>query len=294
MDIINILSIGSIFVLRKKLPIVIPLAFAYSVIDSLILLKNKNEANCRKTNQLIIHHAATIGKMVVINKLDLFKEYAPKIFEIELSTLLILLSKRIKVLKGLSKLSWVYYRVFYVPFFINQQCSKANDQIRKRVSYKIGFYSMHTIEALGLVWTLETFKVPQKYLRPCCVSNIPIISKCIQEKRNLLLSIIIITSVLHHSNHNIGSITHTIDKTNAYAFTAHVGFIAYDKRLYCKYVSWVTLCYLVTLKFKTTHEDSNRDYDNIIPLVPHVVMHCIASEGTLVSVFEKNKLIKTY
>jgi hypothetical protein len=151
---------------------------------------------------------------------------------------------------------------------------------------------MHTVEALGIVWTLETFKTPKKFLRPCCVStlycNIPIIQTCIREKNYLLLlhaTSLTITSILHHSNHNLGSVIHTVDKVNAYAFTSHIGIIAHDKVLYCKYLTGVIFCYLTTLNLKTSHEDINRDYDTILPLIPHVLLHSIMSNGVTSSVF---------
>ena len=102
-----------------------------------------------------------------------------------------------------------------------------------------------------------------------------------------------ITSILHHSNHNLGSVIHTVDKVNAYTFTTHIGIIAHDKVLYCKYLTGVIFCYLSTLNLKTSQEDINRDYDTILPLIPHVALHLLVSEGTLVAVFgKKNKLLK--
>jgi hypothetical protein len=290
-NLLNICSIAGIYLLKKKINVVVPFAFAYSVIDSLILLKKRNKDNKRKTNQLIIHHVATSSVLLIVNNFPVYKLNVPKILEIELSTLLILLSKKIKILKPVSYITWVYYRLFYLPICIHVITSKLTDD---DLFYKISSYSMHTIEALGFVWTLESFKVPKKYLRPCCVStlysNIPVIEKCIKEKNYLLLShtaLLIVTSVLHHSNHKIGSLTHKIDKINAHSFAIHVGIQAYNKVLYCKYLSSVLLCYSVTIKLNETHQDTNRDYDNILQLSPHIIMHFITCEGVNVSVFEK-------
>jgi len=293
-NLLNICSIAGIYLLKKKINVVVPFAFAYSVIDSLILLKKRNKDNKRKSNQLIIHHIATSSVLLIVNKFPVYKLNVPKILEIELSTLLILLSKKIKILKPVSYITWVYYRLFYLPLCIHGIKSKLTDD---DLLYKISSYSMHTIEALGFVWTLESFKVPKKYLRPCCVStlysNIPVIQNCIKEKNYLLLShttLLILTSVLHHSNHKVGSLTHKIDKINAHSYTIHVGLHAHDKVIYAKYLSHVVLCYSATIKLNETHQDTNRDYDNIIQLLPHVLMHFIAGEGINVSVLKKNQI----
>ena len=98
-NLFNVVSIGSITLLKNN-KFVLPIVIGYSLVDTLIIKKKKIHSK-RKENQLILHHCATVSLSLLstLPNNEHTRVFIPKILEIEKSTLLVILSKRFKILK---------------------------------------------------------------------------------------------------------------------------------------------------------------------------------------------------
>jgi len=274
-DLINISSIG-IILLTKNIPFV----FLYTLCDLIYILMTSVHRPRRK-NQLVIHH---ITALLIFLKYPAYAEtdYVSKIMNIEISTFLILLSKHVN-LSWIPLVVWVYFRVIYVPLLAMKLRA---DPICDYLVYM----SSNIIESLGIIWTLESIRVPRRLYRPCCVSTVyaiaPFFAKCIENKMYLaaIHSLCLLASSLaHHTNHVVKSPQYWVDKFFILSFSIHVALIS--KNTYFTLIAAPISYGIFQFTKSMRQEDSHRDWDNLPNVLVHMVVHAIMGHAMYYSVF---------
>ena len=274
-DLINISSIGLILITKN-----IPFLLAYSLCDTFYILCTTIHRPRRK-NQLVIHNSAVI-LMALQSHLYSETDYVSKTMSIEISTLLILLSKQIN-LSWVPMVVWFYYRVLYFPLL-------AIKIKESHLCNHIVYISTNIIESMGLVWTLETLRVPRRFYRPCCVSMLytvlPFFAKCIingmipEAIHSLCL---LASSLAHHTNHVIKSPQYWVDKFFILSCSIHVALIS--KNNYFALVAAPLSYGIFQFTKYMRQDDSHRDWDNLPNVLVHMVVHAIMGHGMFYSVF---------
>ena len=158
-DLINVFSVASIVLLNEfNSKYILHFITGYTIIDAIYILKNKLN---RRGVQLVTHHLATIcvTSLTCCQEIKPFLQFVPRIVRIDISTLLIMISKmtKIRVLHPISMIVWFYSRVIYFPLLVMEMIKTAYDITT--VSHNIMVISLITITYLGFVWTLESLRV---------------------------------------------------------------------------------------------------------------------------------------
>jgi hypothetical protein len=281
-QIFNTASIVSIVVLKNFINVK-NLVTAYTIIDTISLLVIKKLHSPRKRNQLLLHHVAGLTTGFFL------KDVSPKLLEksldLEYSTAAVVINRcfRNKVVNVISSGVWLYYRIYFTPKMVNT--------IKNETKSKAAIVGLNIIESLGFVWTFEILKVPRQFLRPCVVSIIyssnGVFKRTLESKMYLLsLHIIIlnISSVLHHSNHVVPSKFCKFDNIICRTFTFHIFLISPDKILFAKQLAVVKGLHLLT--HLANQDDSSRDYENIINVLPNILMHSFTFYSIQYSLFD--------
>jgi hypothetical protein len=150
--VINLAAITIIALCKPPVPVIA----LYTIVDSFFVNRKTNRGV-----QILMHHAAVLQlcSIDVPNKKNLLQD----LVEIEKSTALIMASKHVKPLKPLALAVWTYQRCWYLPRLV--------ERWKKAAHYNVGEeFSIKLIRNLGFLWTLEGFRVPKKFLKPCIFS----------------------------------------------------------------------------------------------------------------------------
>jgi hypothetical protein len=209
-------------------------------------------------------------------------DYISNTMNVEISTFLILLSKHVN-LSWIPMVVWFYFRVIYVPLLARKVRADP-------VCDYIVYISTNIIESLGLIWTLESIRVPRRLYRPCCISmlyaSIPFIINsfkqglyCVGIHGSLLLA----SSLAHHTNHVIKSPQYWVDKFFVLSCSIHVALVSKNNyfRLVAAPVSYGIFQFTKSMR----QEDSHRDWDNLPNVLVHMAVHAIMGHGMFYSVF---------
>jgi hypothetical protein len=274
-DLINISSIGIILLTKN-----IPFLFLYTICDLIYILMTSVHRPRRK-NQLVFHH---IAALLMVLKAPAYSEtdYISKTMNIEISTFLILLSKHVN-LSWIPMVIWFYFRVIYFPLLaVKIRTYHACDYIL--------YISTNIVESLGLMWTLESIRVPRRLYRPCCVSMVyavvPFFTKCIENKMypEAVHSLCLLaSSLVHHTNHIVKSPQYWVDKFFILSCSIHVALISKNNyfRLVAAPISYGIFQFTKSMR----QEDSHRDWDNLPNVLVHMAVHAIMGHGMFYSVF---------
>jgi hypothetical protein len=265
----------------------------YVIIDCLLIVYFKQYNNQRKINQLILHHITTFILLVTVDYLPtvdqtIINKITRDNISLENSTLLILLSKTLhenkfpKIvvipLKYFSTIVWIYYRIIFYPYLV-QSLKKTYGIF---INELIILTCFEIIKFLGIVWTLEALKVPTRYYRPLVVSTFacftPILIKCkFQSTSCIIASYIFITSSLHHCYWDNKGLIKNIDQIGILAIVIYGTIKQY--RNYLWYFILFLSCLLFSVARKINQNKCYRDWDNLLGLTPHLLVHVLMSYG---------------
>jgi hypothetical protein len=255
--IVNLAAITAIAIFKPS-PLLIA---AYSLVDCFFIQRNNDRGV-----QLLVHHAATVGLCALRDDRKVIED----ILEIEKSTALIMVAKIVKPLKPVALAYWIYQRCWYFPRLV--------ERIKGRNS--VGHILLATIRNLGVLWTLEGFKMPLRYLRPCVFSTVSFIAPLLVKTWRtgnvplfLHTAALVGSSIAHHSHHRLGSIQHIIDHNMVVSYMIHLFCIQNDLKCYLK---WLVLC-IADIKIMRARD---REWTNIVELAPHMALHDMCYMGT--------------
>lgn len=254
-DILNLAAITAIAIFKPPAPIVA----AYTIIDCFFVNRKTNRGA-----QLLTHHVVSLVGATAVDK-----KWRSKILEIEKSTALIMASRFYRPLRPLALSVWVYQRCWYFPRLVG-----------KIETTEVGKKSLTIIRNLGIMWSLEAVMLPKQFLRPCIFSSVigtlPIIKQT-WEARAYPLFIhsvaVLLSAIKHHSDHEIGSFQHKVDRLIFLTYVLHFRCIQTDEDEYTSGISLMAVLYFM-MRRMNVHD---REWTNVLQLLPHMSMHIVAS-----------------
>jgi hypothetical protein len=257
-DILNLAAVAAIAIFKPPAPIVA----AYTIIDCFFVNRKRDRGA-----QLLTHHVAVLGMCANDDG-----KWTHKLQEVEKSTALIMASKLYKPLKPLALSVWVYQRCWYFPRLVSKIETGA-----------VGKLCLEVTRNLGIMWSLEALKVPRKFLRPCIFSSflgtLPVIQKS-WEVGNVPLCIhsiaVLLSSIKHHSDHELGSVQHKLDRFIFLTSILHLRFIQEtnaDADNYTNEMSIMAVLYMIMKRLNV----QDREWTNLPQLLPHMSMHIVSS-----------------
>jgi hypothetical protein len=254
-DILNLAAITAIAIFKPPAPIVA----AYTAIDCFFVNRKTNRGA-----QILTHHVTCL-----IGYKAIPKKWHPAILEIEKSTAFIMASKLYKPLKPLALSVWVYQRCWYFPRLVG-----------KIETTEVGKKSLTVIRNLGIMWSIEAIRIPRQFLRPCIFSSfmgtLPII-KLTWDARAYPLLIhsvaVLLSAIKHHSDHELGSVQHKLDRLIFLTYIFHFRCIQTDEDEYTSGISLTAILCVLT-RMMNVHD---REWTNVVQLLPHMSMHLVAS-----------------
>jgi len=254
-EILNLAAITAIAIFKPPAPIVA----AYTVIDCFFVNRKTNRGA-----QLLTHHVVSLVGATAVDK-----KWRPKILEIEKSTALIMASNLYKPLRPLALSVWVYQRCWYFPRLVE-----------KIETTEVGKKSLTIIRNLGIMWSLEAIRLPKQFLRPCIFSSfmgtLPIIKRTWDARAYPLLIhsvAVLLSAIKHHSDHEIGSFQHNLDRLIFLTYILHFRCIQTDDDEYTNGISLMAILYVI-MKIMNVRD---REWSSILQLLPHMSMHIVSS-----------------